>query len=295
MTTVRWKGLAAAQLDLVSQWQLVDDGVPRRWIERRVADGRWRQVLDGVYATNLAPLTAQQTRLATTLTAPGTFLSHASAADEWGMRRWRGRFEVVTRAGSSGPKRFGAVLVCRSTRLDGNTTLHNGIPITTPERTLIDLAAVLKAHELARATREAIRLKRTTPPKLAAVLLRHRGARGTAHLWVLQRTYAPLRLQQARSDAESYAQELIAAAGLPVPEINVDIAGEEADLVWREQRRIVEIDGPQFHLFEDEDARKQQRWEGEHYRVARISSDDVYAEPQKLLALTPRPTPRAGG
>jgi hypothetical protein len=293
VTTVRWKELAAGQLDLVSHWQLLDAGVPLRWIERRVADRRWRQVLDGVYATNLAPLTLQQTRLAATLTAPATFLGHASAADEWGMRKWRGRFEVVTRNGNGGPRRLGDVLVCYSARLAGNTTTHNGIPITTPERTLIDLAAVLSKKETARAVREAIRLKLTTPAKLAAVLLRHRGARGTAHLWVLQRTYAPLQLNRSRSDAESYAQELIAAAGHPIPEINVEIAGEEADLAWREQRRIVEIDGPQYHLFKDEDKRKQRKWEQAKYQVDRISSDDVYATPQKLLDLTPPPTPPA--
>jgi hypothetical protein len=295
MKHVRSRELAAGQLDLVSRWQLLDERVPLWFIEDRVADGRWRQVFDGVYATNLAPLTLQQTRLAATLTAPDTFLSHASAADEWGIRRWRGGFEIVSRPGNGGPRRYGDILVCRSSRLDGNITDHNGIPITTPERTLIDLAAVLKQHEITRATREALRLKLTTPAKLAAALLRHRGARGTAHLWELQRRYAPLNLHRSKSDAESYAQELIQAAGHPTPEINIDIAGDEADLVWHDHKRIVEIDGPQFHLFEEEDARKQRVWEAAGYTVRRISSDDVYAKPQKLLALTPRPTLPAAG
>ncbi len=295
MTYVRWKELAAAQLDLVSRWQLLAEDVPLSWVERRVADREWGQVLDGVYKTNLAPLTLQQTRMAAALTAPDTRLSHASAADHWGMRNWRGAFEVVTRPGNGGPRRYGVVLVCHSTRLAGNTTTHNGIPITTPERTLIDLSAVLNPREITRAVREALRLKLTTPAKLAAALLRHRGARGTALLWELQRRYAPLKLHEAKSDAESYAQELIAAAGLPVPEINVDIAGEEADLVWREHRKIVEIDGPQFHLFKEEDERKQRRWEGDGYTVDRISSADVYAKPQKLLDLTPASTLPAAG
>ena len=284
---VRWRELAAGQHDLVSRWQLFDLGVPLWFIERAVYEGRWRQVLPGVYATNAAPLTLTQRRCAASLSEEDTYLSFASAADEWGFRAWQGDFDVVTRPGSGGPKRCGDILICRSTRLGGNTTTRNGIPITTVERTLIDLASVLSEKAMTRAVREALRLKLTTPARLAAVLLRHRGARGTALLWDLQRRYAPLKLNQAKSDAESYAQELLQAAGRPIPEINVDIAGEEADLVWRDRKLIIEIDGPQFHLFKDEDERKQRKWEAAGYTVLRIPSDDVYNRPQKLLALAP--------
>ena len=56
------------------------------------------------------------------------------------------------------------------------------IPITSPERTLIDLAPHLPAHGLARATREAIRLRLLTAQSLVAAVSRHRGWRGTAEL-----------------------------------------------------------------------------------------------------------------
>jgi hypothetical protein len=48
-------------------------------------------------------------------------------------------------------------------------------------------------------------------------------------------------------------------------------------------------DGPQFHLFADEDARKQARWEGAGNTVRRIPSGDVYDRPQRLLALATQP------
>jgi very-short-patch-repair endonuclease len=54
------------------------------------------------------------------------------------------------------------------------------------------------------------------------------------------------------------------------------IAGEEADLVWADRRLIIEVDGPQFHRFRDEDERKESVWREAGFTVRRIASDDVY-------------------
>jgi very-short-patch-repair endonuclease len=67
--------------------------------------------------------------------------------------------------------------------------------------------------------------------------------------------------------------------------VNVRIAGEEADLVWFSRRVIVEIDGPQYHRFREEDARKQALWEGAGYTVRRAPSDRVYKAPAAFVAL----------
>jgi very-short-patch-repair endonuclease len=64
----------------------------------------------------------------------------------------------------------------------------------------------------------------------------------------------------------------------------VKVAGEEADLVWLDRRRIVEIDGPQFHQFRDEDARKEAKWRKAGFTVRRVPSDAVYAAPDLLIA-----------
>ena len=63
------------------------------------------------------------------------------------------------------------------------------------------------------------------------------------------------------------------------------IAGEEADLVWPARRWIIEIDGPQYHRFPEEDARKERAWQGAGYTVRRIPSDDIYERPERLIAL----------
>src|SRR4051794_23884624 len=136
---VRLRELAAAQRDLVAAWQLLGTGwTPRMVAQHRVQQG-WRLVHRGVYALTHAPLTPEQLRMAATLTAPGTFLSHASAGAHYGIWSFPGRYETVTRRGNRGQQRSSGLHVSYSKALD--TTTHEGVPITTPERTLIDLAA----------------------------------------------------------------------------------------------------------------------------------------------------------
>jgi very-short-patch-repair endonuclease len=63
------------------------------------------------------------------------------------------------------------------------------------------------------------------------------------------------------------------------------VAGREADLVWRQRKLIVEIDSKEWHQFTDLDAAKQARWEAAGYTVRRIMANDVYRRPEMLLVL----------
>jgi very-short-patch-repair endonuclease len=263
-------------------------GATRRMVNQRVEQQGWRLIHPGVYAMTQAPLTRRQLWIAATLTSPASVLSHASAGACWGFRSWEGKFEVITRPGSGGPKRCGSLLVCRSTTLAADTTYRDGIRITTAARTLVDLAAGIDDKATARSFREALRLKVTTPADVRATLTRHQGRRGTKVLGDLAARYATIPYHRTRSDAESLALEVLHEAGIDPPRPNMRIAGEEADLVWPKRRLIVEIDGPQYHQFADEDARKQRLWEKAGYIVRRISSAAVYDEPAALVALVDR-------
>ena len=223
--------------------------------------------------------------MAATLTTAASVLSHASAGAAWGHRPFDAPFEIVTRHGSGGPEQVNGVLVCRSSTLTGNVTRLEGIPITTPERTLIDLAPHLGSNALARAVREAIRLQTTTPDDVFVALARHRGRRGTRRLHAAVSRYAGLPLHRSRSDAEALALELLRDAARPQADVNQRIAGEEADLSWPARKLIIELDGPQFHLDAAEDLRKQSVWEEAGWTVRRLSTDDVYLHPERLLAL----------
>jgi very-short-patch-repair endonuclease len=283
--------MAARQHRCVAWRQLRALGYGYEAVLHRVAAGRLVQVHDGVYA--VAPLGSEEkTRwMAATLTTPDSVLSDASAGTAWRFRTFDAQFETVTRPGSGGPERKDGVLVRRSRTLAGNTTTLDGIPITTPERTLIDLAPHLADRALARVVREAIRLKTTTPSDLFIALARHRGRRGVRRLHAAVSRYAGLPLHRTRSDAEALALQILRDAGRPRPAVNERIAGEEADLVWPAWGLIVELDGPQFHLDASEDLRKQRVWEAAGWTVCRLPTDDVYLHPERLLALSAQDCP----
>ena len=268
--------LAAGQDDLVASWQLRRLGWTHNAIKHAAKRGHWKRVHRGVYALTHAPLTQRQRWLAATLTSPDTFLSHSSAGGCHGFRDHRARFEVVTRPGTGGPKRIGTLLICRSTTLDGHTTTESAIPITTAERTLIDLAPHLDDKQLKRAFREALRLRVTTASRITTSLTSLKTPRGGARLEQLATHYAHIPYARTRSDAEALALEQHHDAGGEQPRVNVRINGEEADLVYSDRKEIVEIDGPQYHRFPEEDDRKEERWRAAGYRVRRVRSDDVY-------------------
>jgi very-short-patch-repair endonuclease len=278
---LRW--LAESQEDVVAAWQLRAAGWSCKKVRHRSRD--WRALHDGVFLLTMAPASRQQRWFAAVLTAPGSVLSHGSAGACYGFYRFDKGYEVVTRPGKGGRRRLGAVVVCRSSCLDGDLTRFGRLPVTTAARVLIDLAPGLDERRLGRAFREAIRLKRTTAGRVLNAVERHRGRRGTAALRVLATRYAGLPYRRTRSDAECRALEVLHEAGREAPKVNVKVAGVEADLVWPERRLIVEIDGPQFHQFAEEDARKEQAWHAAGFTVRRIGSDEVYDAAGRLVAL----------
>lgn len=280
--------LARRQQRCLARWQLLALGYNSRGVENLLETGVLERWFDGVYG--VAPVLRDDPRarwMAATLTAPETFLAGASAAAAWGFGRDPRAFVVVTRPGNAGPRRNDGVLIRRSATLAGNTTVLHGIPITTPERTLIDLAPFLSRRGLARSLREAIRVRATTPVAVLAALGRHPRARGSRLLREVALRYVGLPIERARSDAEALALVVLREAGRPEPRLNVRVAGEEADLSWADWRLIVELDGPQFHLDAADDLRKQAVWEGAGWTVLRLPTDDLYADPGVLLGLVP--------
>ncbi len=288
MRDVHVAELASRQFNRVSRRQLMELGLSERVIERQLSTGFLVIVEQGVFG--VAPVLEHDMWgrwKGATLTAPGSVLSHTSAAAAWGLWSLPREFETVTRPGSGGPRRHGGVLAYRSIVLEEDRTELRGIPITSAARTLLDLARGISARALARALRDAARLELVTLPELGDAIARHRRRRGTRQLASTMARYAGLPLERARSGAEIRAMELLGEAGRPLPRLNVRIAGEEADLSWPKWRLIVEIDGGPFHLDKGEDARKQRIWEAAGWMVRRVSSGDVYEHPRRLLAAAP--------
>jgi very-short-patch-repair endonuclease len=164
---------------------------------------------------------------------PDAALSYGSAAALWRIvPRWPTPTHVTAPRERDRP----GIHVHRSHHID--TTVHHGIRVTTPARTLVDLADVLPAKALTRALNEAQVLRLTTPQELTTLLTRYPGRR-TSQL-------TPER-GATRSHLEDRFVRFLKRHRLPLPELNQQIAGHEVDAVYREQKLVIELDSRQFH------------------------------------------------
>ncbi|HYH62167.1 MAG TPA: hypothetical protein VD766_09905 [Solirubrobacterales bacterium] len=142
---------------------------------------------------------------------------------------------------------------------------------------------------LAKALREFVRLKTTTIYSLSDWLGPRSHRRGALRLAKAMARYRGLPIERARSGAEVRALEILRDAGIELPRLNVDVAGEEADLSWPRERLIIEIDGGPYHQDVGADARKEAVWRDARWDVFRIDSDDVYDHPGPLVEIAPAP------
>jgi very-short-patch-repair endonuclease len=164
---------------------------------------------------------------------PYAALSHRSAAALWRIvPRWHSPVEVT----AATMHRREGIHVHRSRHAD--TTTHYGIRVTTPARTLVDLADVLNPKQLTRALNEAQVQRLITANELTTLLTRYPGRR-TARL-------TPER-GATRSTLEDRFVRFLKRHHLPVPELNQQIAGHEVDAVYRNERLVIELDSRQFH------------------------------------------------
>jgi hypothetical protein len=239
-------GVAAAQYGLVTRAQLLRLGLSPRTIDHRLSTGRLHRLHRGVYAVgHLALLPWAREMAAVLACGPHAVLSHQSAAALWCLRpRHEGEVHVtISRGGSSSRP---GVRMHRSRCLDAcDVRIRHRIPVTSPSRTIIDLAGLLRERDLARTVDEAeVRGLARRSELLAALERAGNGRRGSAVLAQILRRDKPA---MTRSEAEHRLISLMARAGLPRPEVNVPIGGYEVDLLWRRARLVVEVDGYVFH------------------------------------------------
>jgi very-short-patch-repair endonuclease len=131
----------------------------------------------------------------------------------------------------------------RPTLTDREITIHDGIPITTPARTLIDLATVLTPHQLEAAVNEADVLDLTDPETLRRELDERKGQPGVRPLRDLLDRHT---FRLTDSELERRFLRLVEKAGLPVPRTQERIAGR-VDFHWPELNLVVETDGLRYH------------------------------------------------
>src|SRR3954451_3840461 len=211
-------------------------------------------------------------------------LSHRSAAALWGMRASSARRVEVTVARRRRP-RDGMLLHELKLPAD-ETTAHDGIPVTTPARTLLDLAALLDEHRLARAAERAEALRLTSPTSLAELVDRYPRRPGTPNLKRLIEDHRIVPTTTA-NDFERRFLTLIDASELPRPLVNERHDAITPDFRWTDQRLIVELDGFETHgtraAFERDRARDR-ALTAAGWRVVRVTKRQLDDDPTQLAA-----------
>jgi very-short-patch-repair endonuclease len=186
---------------------------------------------------------------------------------------------TVVRSGGNGP--HGIAL--HRVRTLPEIRIRHGLKVTTPARTILDLAETLGTTDLRRTIRQAEFDHLVTHDDLIHLLNAHPGRRGAKRLKeALDGGAAP-----TRSEFEDAFLRLVDAAGLPRPEINVRIRDARVDFLWRAQRVIVETDGWDGHsgriAFED-DRERDQRLLAAGWVVMHVTWRQLTKEPTKVAA-----------
>jgi very-short-patch-repair endonuclease len=177
---------------------------------------------------------------------------------------------------------------------DRDIRRRHGLPLTSPARTLIDLAAVVGEDELERLVAEARAQRLLREGELEKALERAGRRRGAARMKAFLRAEGGPAI--TRSKAERLLRRLLRKAELPQPQTAVRIGRHEADFLWRDERVILEFDGYQFHghrrAFE-RDRRKDMALRDAGYQVIRITWRQLTEEPLVVIAHLARALDRA--
>lgn len=247
---------------------------------------RFRQLYRGVYVAAGAHLSlVGQCRAALLALPRGAVISRFTAAELWGgIVPARSRLTVTLPFGSSA--RHPAFEVTRARRMPPQRR-HKGLPVTTPERTFLDLAAVLDLVDLVVLGDSLVRCGVTTPRKLVAAAREFRGAR-TA----LARRAAGLVREGVDSAMETRVRLMIVLAGLPEPVVNHILRDEQGawvhrlDLSYPELRIAIEYDGRQHAESSEQwvrDVGRREDFDNLGWRMLVLLSADVFVTPAATL------------
>jgi very-short-patch-repair endonuclease len=212
-------------------------------------------------------------------------LSHRSAATTWRLLDpRRGDIEVTVVGRDCGPRE--GIRHRRTKELDSrDVRRRDGLLVTAPARTLLDVASLIDDRDLERALNEAFVLRLTTVRELHAAMLRSRGRPGAPKLRALLDSIEGRGI--TRSEAERRLGRLLARSGLSAPETNTMVGPYEVDMLWRSAGLVVEVDGWAFHstraAFERDRARDADL-QARGLRVLRFTWRQIVDQPDVVVA-----------
>jgi predicted transcriptional regulator of viral defense system len=283
---------ASAQRGRISRQQLRDTGLSDTQIAGWIESGRLHRVHRGVFAVGHVAEPPRAHMLAAVMAGgTGAALSHRSAAAHLGLISWSPR-DVDVMVPRNGERDRDGIRFHRP-KIYGpeDRWVVDGVPCTTVARTLVDLGAVLKLHQLERAVEQAELLRMLDIKAITDVLARISRPRGVRNL---RRCLGAERLDASltQSTLERRFLRLCVNAALPRPTLQhpIELAPgrwHKVDFAWSDRRLAIEIDGGAIHTTLTA-ARRDRRLDREiraaGWRIERFMEDDVGDTPEVVLA-----------
>lgn len=246
IATSRSKGLwelAARQHGVVARRQLLALGFDGDAIRHRVAMGRLHRVRRGVFAVGRPVDTAAGRWMAAVLACfPSGVLSHQSAAAVWCILEGIGlpHVTVPRRSGHRPPG-----LIVHRRELETHELMEkDGIPVTAPFTTLVDVAASSTDRQVEAAITEADKRGVLRAFELPSRLEGFPTRPGLARL---RRVVGRHAFRMTDSELERRFLALVRRSGLPEPLTGAYLNGYKTDFHWPELRLVVETDGLAYH------------------------------------------------
>lgn len=268
---------------MVARSELRALGISARAIQYRVETGRLEPLHRGVYGAG--PVVHSRRNEVAALLACGrdAWLGYWTAAGMWELTVSPAARAVAIITRRDLRLRDAGLRVFRVRTLhDDEVTELDGLPITTPARTLLDLASVADAGVVERALHRAVP-RIVARDEILALLERYPRRQGRGRLRGLLDASAP---GVTRSEAERAFLRLLRSGGVRPPETNVILEGYEVDCLWRVQRLVVEVDGRAYHsdaLSFERDRERDAALVGAGFRVMRVTWKQIDTQPRRLL------------
>lgn len=243
----RCLAIASRQHGLVTRDQLLSVGIGARSVDRRIASGRLRVVHRSVYRLAGVPESWEQRLLAACLRTHGA-ASHRSAAALWRLSGFEPNIIEITTSRQVRP----AGVVMHRCRLTAKEITSVGqIPVTSVNRTLLDLGAVSARVFVEAALTDALRQGSTTIHKLGRYLGRI-GGKGRRGADVLRSILRDLDDRSVQSVLELRLLRLLRKHRLPQPVAQLKIRRDttvvaRVDFAYPLIKLAIEADGYRYH------------------------------------------------
>jgi len=282
--------LARAQHGVLARRQLLGLGYTSDAIKHRLGTGRLHSVARGVYAVGRAELSQEGGWMAALLACgEGAYLSHRSAAALYGIGEERAGVVELSVRRSGKIERPGIEVRSRPSLPSHDIGTLNRIPITSPVRTMLDLATIQGPKTLLRSINEADKCGVIDAEGLRRAL---EGRAGEPGVVILRELLDRDTFVLSDDELERLFLPLARESGLPLPRTKQIVNGFEVDFYWPDLGLVIETDGWRYHrtpAAQSRDARRDQTHTAAGLTRLRFSHHQVKYEPayvKRILTAT---------